>query len=813
MLNEYQNTVLFGANDELRERGATVLLFAGGVVHSRDRCSAERNAIYDLVTPNAIDGLIVMAPISNEIGVAELGTYCERFGAIPACFLSMAMPRRSSVVVDDAEGMRKLVEHLVDHHGKRRVAFIRGPVGNEEAERRYRVYGEVLARHGLAVDPALVTIGDFNLPSGRAAARTLCEERRVTFDALVAANDYMALGAMETLIKFGYDIPGKIAVAGFDDIDEARFVSPSLSTVRQPLYESGRHAAELVLAAMGGDATPHLVTLPTDLVLRESCGCGIESEMVAGTAAEQVQAGSVAGAVAARRTQLLRDLVASVPFEQSRVADDWQAALLEAFLSDLLLATRRAFSDALSLLVARVQTAGGSIRACQAVISVLRGATVGVTGDPLGSQRASALLHRASIAVSDARERAQAHHRLDRERWMQTLHETSEALMTAYDHGALAEGISRQLPRLEIPACALSVYDRMGGPGTRRAVPFFVYDDDRPMPAGDLESQVSTSALGPRDWLSARPRTAIVLPLVFREEQLGFALFEMGPRSGVVYERLRELLSCALEGARLVQQVVHEATSRQRAERKRFEKEMEIASHIQTSILPTSMVVPGFDLSAVMFPAAEVGGDYYDVVPSAGACWIGVGDVAGHGLQTGLVMLMIQSVVAALARERPNARPSEIVRVLNAVLFDNVRRRMGNDEHATLSLMRLDRGGQCVYAGAHEDIVVFRQSSRTVERISTPGPWVGAVPELGSALVDSAMTLGAGDVAVLYTDGVTEARNAQGVEFGIDRVVDIVARSGEESATGIRDRLVGAVRSWAEVQEDDVTVLVLRRTD
>jgi serine phosphatase RsbU (regulator of sigma subunit) len=555
------------------------------------------------------------------------------------------------------------------------------------------------------------------------------------------------------------------------------------------------------------------VTLPTQLSLRESCGCGVDSEWSVGPVADVGQAGSVAGAVAARRTQILSDLVSAVPFEQSRIANDWQAALLEAFLSDLLSATRGAFSDALSLLVARVRTAGGSIRVCQAVVSVLRAATVAVTGDSLGSQRASALLHRASIAVGDARERAQAHHRLDRERWMQTLHETSEALMTAYDYGALAEGIERQLPRLEIPACALSVYDRARGPGARQAVPFFVYDDDRSIPIDNLDTQVATTALAPPDWLSARPRTLVVLPLVFREDQLGFALFEMGPRSGVVYERLRELLSSALEGARLVQQVVHEATSRQRAEGKRLEKEMEIASHIQTSILPNSIVVPGFDLSAVMFPAAEVGGDYYDVVPCPGACWIGVGDVAGHGLKTGLVMLMIQSVVAALARERPNARPSEIIRVLNSVLYENVRRRMGNDEHATLSLMRLDRGGQCVFAGAHEDIIVYRQGSRAVERIATPGPWVGAVPELGRALVDSSMTLAAGDVAVLYTDGVTEARNAQGVEFGIDRVEDIVAHSARESAVSLRDRLVDAVRSWADVQEDDVTVLVVRRTD
>ena len=92
ILNEYQNTVLFGANDELRERGATVLLFAGGVVQSRDRLSAERNAIYDLVVPGDTDGLIVMAPIGNEIGVAALAGYVRASGPFQLAIFPWRLP-------------------------------------------------------------------------------------------------------------------------------------------------------------------------------------------------------------------------------------------------------------------------------------------------------------------------------------------------------------------------------------------------------------------------------------------------------------------------------------------------------------------------------------------------------------------------------------------------------------------------------------------------------------------------------------------------------------------------------------------------
>src|SRR4029078_13210337 len=111
----------------------------------------------------------------------------------------------------------------------------------------------------------------------------------------------------------------------------------------------------------------------------------------------------------------------------------------------------------------------------------------------------------------------------------------------------------------------------------------------------------------------------------------------------------------------------------ERAQKERLEGELEIARRLQTSILPRTLEAPGLRLAATMIPASEVGGDYYDLLPLPGGCWIGVGDVAGHGLSAGMVMLMVQCIVAALVRERPDARPSELVMRLNDVLYENVR--------------------------------------------------------------------------------------------------------------------------------------------
>ncbi|HJZ87329.1 MAG TPA: SpoIIE family protein phosphatase [Polyangia bacterium] len=253
-------------------------------------------------------------------------------------------------------------------------------------------------------------------------------------------------------------------------------------------------------------------------------------------------------------------------------------------------------------------------------------------------------------------------------------------------------------------------------------------------------------------------------------------------------------------------------SQRELAAKERLEKEMEIAARIQTSILPRRLDIEGLQVSAQMLPATEVGGDYYDLVPTENGCWIGIGDVAGHGLTAGLVMMMIQSVVAALCRRNPTSTPSELLGVLNAVLYDNIRHRLTHDEHVTLSLLRYFTDGRFVFAGAHEEIVVCRQKSGRCETVPTPGTWLGAMRYIGPFTTDSTLHLEPGDLMVLYTDGVTEAMNVDGEQFGLERLcAQIEARPGD-SVDAIRDRVLAELARFTATQFDDVTILILRFT-
>jgi len=195
----------------------------------------------------------------------------------------------------------------------------------------------------------------------------------------------------------------------------------------------------------------------------------------------------------------------------------------------------------------------------------------------------------------------------------------------------------------------------------------------------------------------------------------------------------------------------------------RHRQEMALARSIQTSVLPRTFEFPGFDISAVMMPAEEVGGDFYEFRPVAGGAWIGVGDVTGHGVTSGLIMMMAQSMFTMLC-EQSNGQvtPAKFVSLLNRAMYYNLRSRLAQDRFMTLVVAKIDREGKMVFAGAHTDLLIYRAATRSVERIATDGLWVGITDDIAPVTSDQTVTLSRGDVALFHTDGVTESRNAAG---------------------------------------------------
>jgi serine phosphatase RsbU (regulator of sigma subunit) len=246
----------------------------------------------------------------------------------------------------------------------------------------------------------------------------------------------------------------------------------------------------------------------------------------------------------------------------------------------------------------------------------------------------------------------------------------------------------------------------------------------------------------------------------------------------------------------------------------RMARELEIAAQIQRALLPPSPSHADFEFAGRMVPADEVGGDFYDVLsdPNLRTLWISVGDVSGHGVGAGLVMLMAQAAFASHFLNNSAEEPARVLREVNALLCENITNRLRDNKYVTAQLLTYQGDGSFVCVGAHEWPIVYRAKTGRCEIIEAPGPWLGIVAELSDVPL-TALTVEPGDVLCLYSDGITEAQNAEGEQFDLARVTAVLeAALGQGRALDDVTRAVfDEVEAFSGRHDDDWTMLLAKR--
>ncbi|XZN97380.1 MAG: SpoIIE family protein phosphatase [Microcoleus sp.] len=250
------------------------------------------------------------------------------------------------------------------------------------------------------------------------------------------------------------------------------------------------------------------------------------------------------------------------------------------------------------------------------------------------------------------------------------------------------------------------------------------------------------------------------------------------------------------------------------AENLRLSAEIEVTRKLQQMILPKESElreVAGLEIACFMEPADEVGGDYYDVLQHNGSVKIGIGDVTGHGLESGMLMLMAQTAVRTLM-ESKQTDPVQFLDVLNRTLYGNIQR-IDSSKNMTLALLDY-ANGVIKLSGQHEEIIVVRCGGE-LERIDTMdlGFPIGLDEEIAQFVAQQVVHLYPGDVVVLYTDGITEAYDINRNRYGLDRLCEIVRCNCEKSAQEIKQAVIQDVWKYIGTQKvfDDVTLVVLKQ--
>ncbi|HXI58746.1 MAG TPA: SpoIIE family protein phosphatase [Polyangia bacterium] len=330
--------------------------------------------------------------------------------------------------------------------------------------------------------------------------------------------------------------------------------------------------------------------------------------------------------------------------------------------------------------------------------------------------------------------------------------------------------------------------------------------------AVSLPSLVTAARVIATRWRGLRisAKALLVSSILFSAHNVDFAFLRDKPAFASLGFTIATLIIFALSvtGPAVVLELVTEREAR-------IATEMDTARRIQTKILPRDTVLPGLELVSYLRPAQSVGGDYLDLYTFGDDCWLLLGDVTGHGLGAGLVMLMAQSTISSILQTKPDVSPRELNWLANRVLCRNLAR-LDESRHMTVASLRRTAGNLFTVSGCHDDIMIVRDGGQVERRTVAHFPMgLGFIDQLSvDQMAEDTFSLGKDDLLFIGTDGITEALRGGDPRRGIlgeEAVSDLLVRHAREPLVAIKSALVQRLEEFTNgVYADDAAFLLVR---
>jgi len=530
-----------------------------GTYQSKDDFDSHYETCFQAIKNSAVlDGLIMFSGfIAEDIGIEKFKKHISELPkTLPLVSVSFPIEGIPSVLVDNEKGIFDAVEHLVKHHSKENIAFVKGPDGHPEAESRLLGYKKALKENGIEFDKRYVLKGHFSEQSGREAITELLDVRKIPFDSIVASDDETAIGVMEELDARKILVPTNVAVTGFDDDAASETYIPSLSTARQMFFEIGNVAANTLCEYISGKEVPEIFVVAPDFIARQSCGCLEESVVLSRLKNDNVVSASFIYPFVLRK--FISIFPKSIPITQ---VHSWATVLVEkitenpfnrkSFLhlfNEILIHYRRysrdfaSWHDAVEVLFESIELYQNEIVNMGGVISTLNSA--------------STLIHSIHYKENKCRELILG----DAQR---LLRKSANKLVLTFDIDSLGDKLQQLLPELSIYTAIVGFYKQSitaGDSNASRTIDKVIGFDEQKainvkLNANKPISFANHSSINGFDF-ERELRTLFFIPLFFNDEELGVALLPYNNVNPIdIYETLRINISTAVKGAELMAKV------------------------------------------------------------------------------------------------------------------------------------------------------------------------------------------------------------------------------------------------------------------
>jgi diguanylate cyclase (GGDEF)-like protein len=560
----YQSVIWPLVFDACRKRDINVLFFPGKPLCYPYNFETQYNIIYSLANEYSVDGIISNAVLSVFVELKQYSSFLSRFKKIPLVNMVSEVPGIPSVVINESIGIQKVVHHLVKQHGAKKIAFVKGPEKFQEADNRFSAYKQALKENNIDFDPSLVAPGNFVFDTGFRAAEELLKKRKVKPDAIMAANDEMLLGIMAALDKMNYHIPHDIKVAGFDDIEEIKFTHPPATTVRQPFKKEAETAVDLLFELMEGRNVPEIVTLPTELVVRQSCGCfdvvlnSVSLEINLNQPPEEIQGDIQNGSDPAIFSEIFEKIQDLLIENQAHTA--LISRLINKLKQDINSSSENSlFLQGLEETLKQDVMEGVDISFWQKALIIIRKLIIPYFKDIQPLNKVEDILHKAQVLFGTIQYRVQYNTLKKRETQELLLHSISQSIISTLDIRELIKVLTAQFDRLGIERFILCLYEGDTGWDGKLKWEFppaskILLDYRGGVRIKHSKSIIPTRKIIPDGFFNSDAQmSAAVMPLFLRKEHFGYIVLSMIKNNDIIYEELRSQISGAVKGALLLE--------------------------------------------------------------------------------------------------------------------------------------------------------------------------------------------------------------------------------------------------------------------
>ena len=572
--DSYQGALRWGVEQACTRHDADLLVYVGRTNWS---ATGDHHKLYYFLDPNRIDAIVFASGVlASYVRLEEVIENIRKRCPVPICSVGQYCRGIPNILIDNSLGTGRLVDHLVVHHGYRHFACITGPKEHEESAQRLLGTRTSLERHDIRLSPEAVVRGDFSMSSGRDAVNQLLQQG-TQFDAIVCGNDDMAFGALDAIKAAGLRCPEDIVIAGFDDAAGARFSTPPLTTVRQPATRLGATAVDFIMRILDDRTAGDTITLPTELIIRESCGChpgGVRSHV-------EWEDESPRRSPIDELSCLLSPL-----YTDDHVRDEWIAKLVSSVTEEVE-GKSGTFCRTLDAMLNALPYPHLPLHEMQWVIARL--SQWAETLDR--STEVDRAFQMARVMVGDHMYRRAGEKQLRNDALVDELRISWERFATALSLSVLKTTLLLELPRLGIQNGAVSLFESANH---KHLIPWICFLDGTPVvvPTRPYPAELIFPEQMP---LSASRRSMTILPLTFEAELFGIAALEL-PIGLDAYALLREQISTTL---RTVQK--HEGFLAKERLRVKVEEERRLANERLRSL---SVIAGGVahDLNNVLGP-------------------------------------------------------------------------------------------------------------------------------------------------------------------------------------------------------------------